>query len=174
MLLKKIIDLNNKFIKFLKYTASSGLIVLGLLILFDVVMRTFVNKPVIGVAEIIANSIVMIAFSQIAYTISIDSMVKSEYLLKKASYNLSCFLEIFSCILGIVFFGLIAYSSFEPTINSYIRNEFEGHASFRFPTFPVRLSIFAGSIFAAFTYFLRMLIFFSNIQTNNQKREVQE
>jgi TRAP-type C4-dicarboxylate transport system permease small subunit len=101
-------------------------------------------------------------------------MVKSEYLLKKASYNLSCFLEIFSCILGIVFFGLIAYSSFEPTINSYIRNEFEGHASFRFPTFPVRLSIFAGSIFAAFTYFLRMLIFFSNIQTNNQKREVQE
>ena len=85
MLLKKIIDLNNKFIKFLKYTASSGLIVLGLLILFDVVMRTFVNKPVIGVAEIIANSIVMIAFSQIAYTISIDGMVKSEYLLKKAS-----------------------------------------------------------------------------------------
>ena len=87
MLLKKIIDLNNKFIKFLKYTASSGLIVLGLLILFDVVMRTFVNKPVIGVAEIIANSIVMIAFSQIAYTISIDGMVKSEYLLKKASYT---------------------------------------------------------------------------------------
>lgn len=104
MLLNKIIDLNNKFIKFLKYTASSGLIVLGLLILFDVVMRTFINKPVIGVAEIIANSIVMIAFSQIAYTISIDGMVKSEYLLKKASYNLSCFLEIFSCILGIVFF----------------------------------------------------------------------
>jgi TRAP-type C4-dicarboxylate transport system permease small subunit len=101
-------------------------------------------------------------------------MVKSEYLLKKASYNLSCFLEIFSCILGIVFFGLIAYSSFEPTINSYIRNEFEGHASFRFPTFPVRLSIFAGSIFAAFTYFLRMLIFFSNIKIDKQKREVQE
>lgn len=171
MLLKKINELNNKFIKFLKYTASSALIILGVLILFDVVMRTFVNKPVIGVAEVISNSIVIIAFFQIAYTISIDSMIRSEYILKKVSYNFSCFFEILSCILGIIFFGLIAYATYEPTINSYIRNEFEGHASFRFPTFPVRFSIFAGSIIAAFTYFLKMLVFMTNIKIKNSNKE---
>jgi len=95
-------------------------------------MRAFINKPLIGVAEIIANSIVIIAFFQIAYTTSIGGMIRSEYFVKKAPYNLSCFLEIYSCVLGIIFFGLIAYASFEPTVNAYVRNEFEGHASFRF------------------------------------------
>jgi TRAP-type C4-dicarboxylate transport system permease small subunit len=85
-------------------------------------------------------------------------MIRSEYVLNKATGRLSNFLEIFACILGIIFFGLIAYSTFEPTINAYIRNEFEGHASFRFPTFPVRASIFLCSIFAAFTYFLKIMI----------------
>tara|TARA_B100000886_G_scaffold197911_1_gene136415 strand:- start:3046 stop:3570 length:525 start_codon:yes stop_codon:yes gene_type:complete len=166
MILDTINNLNNKFIKFLKYFASFALIILGLLILFDVVMRAFINKPVIGVAEVISNSIVIIAFFQISYTISIDAMIKSEFLLKKANYNFSCLLEVFSSLLGIIFFGLIAYASFEPTINSWIRNEFEGHASFRFPTFPVKISIFICSIFAAFTYFLRMLIFILNIREN--------
>ena len=80
MILDTINNLNNKFIKFLKYFASFALIILGLLILFDVVMRAFINKPVIGVAEVISNSIVIIAFFQISYTISIDAMIKSEFL----------------------------------------------------------------------------------------------
>ena len=167
MILDTINNINNKFIKFLKYFASFALIVLGFLILFDVVMRAFINKPVIGVAEVISNSIVIIAFLQLSYTISIDAMIKSEFLIKKSNYNFSCLLEVFSSFLGIIFFGLIAYASFEPTLNSWIRNEFEGHASFRFPTFPVKISIFFCSIVAAFTYFLRMLIFILNIQINN-------
>jgi len=171
MILKKIESLNNKFIKFLKYTASFALVFLGLLILLDVVMRAFINKPLIGVAEIIANSIVIIAFFQIAYTTSIGGMIRSEYFVKKAPYNLSCFLEIYSCVLGIIFFGLIAYASFEPTVNAYVRNEFEGHASFRFPTFPVRASIFGCSIITAFTYFLKMLMFISEMNFKKHARE---
>tara|TARA_B100001750_G_C15373327_1_gene528493 strand:- start:120 stop:635 length:516 start_codon:yes stop_codon:yes gene_type:complete len=158
MLLYTINKINNSFIKLLKYSASFALLIVALLILYDVTMRSFLNRPVIGVAEIIGNSLVIIAFFQISYTISINAMIRSEYLLKKASRRFSNFLEIFACLLGIIFFGLIAYSTFEPTINAYIRNEFEGHASFRFPTFPVRASIFLCSIFAAFTYFLKIII----------------
>tara|TARA_B100000900_G_scaffold166402_1_gene141268 strand:+ start:578 stop:1096 length:519 start_codon:yes stop_codon:yes gene_type:complete len=169
MFLDKINQINNKFITFLKYAASFALIIVGLLILYDVVMRSLINKPVIGVAEIIGNSLVIIAFFQIAYTISINAMIRSEYLLKKSSHNFSCIIEFFSCLLGIIFFGLIAYSSFEPTINAYVRNEFEGHASFRFPTFPVRLSIFLCSIFAAFTYFLKSILFLTKIKISIEK-----
>ena len=169
MFLDKINQINNKFITFLKYAASFALIIVGLLILYDVVMRSLINKPVIGVAEIIGNSLVIIAFFQIAYTISINAMIRSEYLLKKSSHNFSCIIEFFSCLLGIIFFGLIAYSSFEPTINAYVRNEFEGHASFRFPTFPVRLSIFLCSIFAAFSYFLKGILFLTKIKISIEK-----
>ena len=171
MLLKTINEINNKLIKFLKYTASFGLLIVGILILFDVVMRSFLNKPVIGVAEIIGNTLVIIAFFQIAYTISIDAMIRSEYLIKKSSQNVSRILELLSCILGVLFFGLIAYSSFEPTINAYVRNEFEGHASFRFPTFPVRLSIFLCSIFAAFTYLLKGISSLTNFKKRNERED---
>ncbi len=169
MILEKINNINNRFIKSLKYTASFALLLLGLLILFDVVMRSFVNRPVIGVTEVIANSIVIIAFFQIAYTTSIGGMIRSEYLIQKAPHNIYCILEILSLVLGMLFFGLIAYASFEPTLNAYVRNEFEGHASFRFPTFPVRASIFLCSIITAFTYFLKMLLFISNINSNKTK-----
>ena len=169
MFLDKINQINNKFITFLKYAASFALIIVGLLILYDVVLRSLINKPVIGVAKIIGNSLVIIAFFQIAYTISINAMIRSEYLLKKSSHNFSCIIEFFSCLLGVIFFGLIAYSSFEPTINAYVRNEFEGHASFRFPTFPVRLSIFLCSIFAAFTYFLKGIFFLTKIKISIEK-----
>ena len=171
MLLKKINNINNKFIKILKYTASFGLIIVALLILFDVIMRSLLNKPIIGVAEIIGNTLVIIAFFQIAYTISIDAMIRSEYLIKKSSQNFSRILELLSCILGVLFFGLIAYSSFEPTINAYVRNEFEGHASFRFPTFPVRLSIFLCSIFAAFTYLLKGISSLTNFKKRNERED---
>ena len=167
MAIEKIIQINNKLITLLKYIASFALIIIGMLILYDVVMRSFINKPVIGIAEIIGNSLVIIAFFQIAYTISINAMIRSEYLLKKASHNVACLIEFFSCILGFVFFGLIAYSSFEPTINAYVRNEFEGHASFRFPTFPVRMAIFSCSILAAFTYLLKAIIFLTKIRIKN-------
>jgi TRAP-type C4-dicarboxylate transport system permease small subunit len=82
---------------------------------------------------------------------------------------LSYVLEFLSCLLGVIFFGLIAYSSFEPTVNAYVRNEFEGHASFRFPTFPVRLSIFICSICAAFTYFLKGITSITNLQITTKR-----
>ena len=80
MAIEKIIQINNKLITLLKYITLSHFIIIGMLILYDVVMRSFINKPVIGIAEIIGNSLVIIAFFQIAYTISINAMIRSEYL----------------------------------------------------------------------------------------------
>ena len=171
MFLFKLNKLNNSFIKFLKYTASFTLLLVALLILFDVIMRSFLNRPVIGVAEIIGNSLVIIAFFQIAYAISINGMIRSEFLINKVSPKFSNFLEIISCLFGIIFFGLIAYSTFEPTINAFIRNEFEGHASFRFPTFPVRISIFLCSIFATITYFLKIMTILFPLKNKMEKVE---
>ena len=50
MAIEKIIQINNKLITLLKYIASFALIIIGMLILYDVVMRSFINKPVIGIA----------------------------------------------------------------------------------------------------------------------------
>ena len=36
---------------------------------------------------------------------------EAEYLLKKSSHNVACLIEFFSCILGVVFFGLIGVTN---------------------------------------------------------------
>jgi len=64
---KKVDLINDKIIQFFKYFASLLLVIVGLLIFADVLLRGAFNKPLIGVPEIIANLVVIIAFFQFAY-----------------------------------------------------------------------------------------------------------
>lgn len=155
---KKIDLINNKIIQFFKYIASLLLVFVGLLIFSDVVLRGIFNKPLIGVPEIIANLVVIIAFFQFAYAASIESMLRSDYTIEKVGPKLRKFLDLLSCFLGFFFFILLATSSYSSMIKSFISSEFEGHASFRFPTLPLKGTIFLFSCLTAFTY---LLLFFS-------------
>ncbi|MSP11159.1 MAG: TRAP transporter small permease subunit [Pelagibacteraceae bacterium] len=157
VLFKKIDFINDKIIQFFKYIASLLLVVVGLLILSDVVLRGVFNKPLIGVPEIIANLVVIIAFFQFAYAVSIESMLRSDFTIEIAGPKLKKILDIFSCFLGLLFFALLAMSSYSSMIKSFISSEFEGHASFRFPTFPLKATIFLFSSLTAFTYLLLIL-----------------
>lgn len=55
----------------LKYLAAALLLVVAVLIAIDVGMRFFLDRPIIGIAEIVANGIVVIAFLQLSYAIRI-------------------------------------------------------------------------------------------------------
>ena len=89
---KKVDSINDKIVQFFKYVASFLLVIVGLLILSDVVLRGAFNKPLIGVPEIIANLVVIIAFFQFAYAVSIESMLDRILLLKKLDQDLKNFL----------------------------------------------------------------------------------
>ena len=66
----------------LKYVAATLLLIVAVLIAFDVVMRFVFNKPVIGIAEIVANGIVIIAFLQLSYAVRIGGMLRSDLLIR--------------------------------------------------------------------------------------------
>ena len=154
---KSIDALNNKVIQFFKYLASLLLAIVGLLILSDVLLRGVFNKPLIGVPEIIANLVVIIAFFQFAYAASIESMLRSDFTIEKAGPKIRKILDCTTCFLGLVFFVLLAISSYSSMVKSIISSEFEGHASFRFPTYPLKSTIFIFSSLTAFTYFLLLV-----------------
>ena len=154
---KKIDLVNDKIIQFFKYVASFLLVVVGLLIFADVLLRGAFNKPLVGVPEIIANLVVIIAFFQFAYAVSIESMLRSDFTIEKAGPKLRKFLYLLSCLLGLLFFILLATSSYSSMIKSFISSEFEGHASFRFPTLPLKGTIFLFSCLTAFTYLLLII-----------------
>lgn len=138
----------------LKYVAAFLLLVVAVLIAFDVVMRFVLNKPVIGIAEIVANGIVIIAFLQLSYAVRIGGMLRSELLLNLLGPKGKAGLEALVALLGGLLFGLIAWASWSPMMRAISTLEFEGHASFQVPVWPVKVVIVSCAILATVNYAL--------------------
>lgn len=134
--------------------AAVLLIAVALLIAADVTLRGVFNRPIIGVAEIVANGVVIIAFLQLSYTVRIGAMLRSELLVSRLGPGPRAVLDAVVSILGVLFFALIAWSSYEPMMRAIATNEFEGYASFRVPVWPVRVVIVACSLLAILNYLL--------------------
>ena len=138
----------------LKYVAAGLLIAVALLIACDVVLRGLFDLPIIGVAEVVANGVVIIAYLQLSYAVGIGAMLRSELLVSLLRPRARILLETLVSILGVLLFGLIAWASYTPMMRAIATGEFEGHASFQVPTWPVRVVIVACSILAIVNYLL--------------------
>lgn len=140
--------------QFLKYVAAALLLFVAVLIAFDVVMRFVFNRPVIGIAEIVANGIVIIAFLQLSYAVRIGSMLRSELLVNRLGVRGKAVLEGIVSALGALLFGLIAWASVSPMMKAISTLEFEGHASFQVPVWPVKVIIVSCATLAVLNYLI--------------------
>lgn len=140
--------------QFLKYSSAILLVLVAGLISVDVGMRFFFNAPIIGVAEIVANGILIIAFLQLTYAVRIDGMLRSELLVSKLSGRPKGIFDAVTSALGALFFILIAWASWDSMVRAIAVQEFEGHVSFPIPTWPVRVAIVSCSILAAINYIM--------------------
>lgn len=138
----------------LKYIAAILLVLVAGLIAVDVGMRFFFNAPIIGVAEIVANGILIIAFLQLTYAVRVDGMLRSELLVSKLSGRPKAIFEALTAILGASLFALIAWASWDSMVRAIAVQEFEGHVSFPIPTWPVRVAIVSCSILATINYLM--------------------
>jgi TRAP-type C4-dicarboxylate transport system permease small subunit len=138
----------------LKYIAAILLVLVAGLIAVDVGMRFFFNAPIIGVAEIVANGILIIAFLQLTYAVRVDGMLRSELLVSKLSGRPKAIFEALTAILGALLFALIAWASWDSMVRAIAVQEFEGHVSFPIPTWPVRVAIVSCSILATINYLM--------------------
>lgn len=136
----------------LKYLAAVLLLAVAVLIATDVGLRTFFNKPIIGVAEVVANGVVIIAYLQLTYAIRIGSMLRSEFLISQLPGRARIVLEAVIAIVGVLFFALIAWASYTPLVRAFTTGEFEGHASFQVPTWPVRFVVVFCAALAVLNY----------------------
>jgi TRAP-type mannitol/chloroaromatic compound transport system permease small subunit len=127
---------------------------LMLLIVADVVGRSFLSKPIIGVAEVAGHSIV---FLQLAAAIRQRRMTRADFLIEplvRKTPALGRIIEAVFSLLGAVVLALLAYASFPELRESLTGRQFFGVPGvFTIPTWPFRSIIFGGSILAAITYF---------------------
>lgn len=129
-----------------------------LLMCADVFMRNLLNKPIDGVAEMVAASIVVIVFLQLPSTLRHGRMSRADlfidpFLLRRPVAGRR--LRALYSAAGIFACGLIAYASWPPLLRSWNNSEFLGiEGVFTFPTWPMRAVVVLGAVLAAVQYAL--------------------
>jgi TRAP-type C4-dicarboxylate transport system permease small subunit len=143
--------------RLLHILAAIWLCLIAMTIVVDVFGRFVFNSPLTGTAEIVANSVVSIAFLQIPFAIRTYGMLRTTVVLDKLGPAGRRVFNIATYLLGIVVFAVMAYASWEPMLNSWSISEYEGEGALRVPVYPVRTFIVAMSALAAFAYVLLLL-----------------
>jgi TRAP-type C4-dicarboxylate transport system permease small subunit len=140
---------------------AAGSVLIGavmLLMCADVLLRNLANRPIDGVAELVATSIVMIVFLQLPATLRHGRMSRADLFIDpfidrrpRAGKRLRA---LFSAT-GIFACGVIAYASWWPLLRSWTEDEFLGvEGLFTFPIWPMRALVVLGAALAAVQYLL--------------------
>jgi TRAP-type mannitol/chloroaromatic compound transport system permease small subunit len=57
-------------------------------------------------------------------------------------------------VLGIVFFGIIVWGSYEPTLHAIVSGEYEGEGALRVPVWPARSIVIIGAVLVIASYIM--------------------
>lgn len=130
---------------------------LMLLITADVVGRAAFNAPLPGVPEIVKVSVVGLVWCQMAHTLRIGAHLRSTILLERMPAGARTAIELIACLLGMVTFALIAFSSWANTLEAWQIGEFEGEEPMRVPTYPIRTLVLVGAALTAIQFAMMAL-----------------
>ena len=129
---------------------------MAFLILTDVLARNTGHKFV-GVPEYVRNTLIVVIFLQLPYAVRIRSMLRVDIFVNILPNVAKLPLAIFGYLLGVAFFGALAYGSFSPAITSWVNNEYEGEGVVEVAAWPARFAILYGCGLAAFFYAVRIV-----------------
>lgn len=147
----------DKIARGMKLVAAIWLFALSIFILVEVVARGVLNIPIIGLKEVVANSIVIIAFLQLPYTVRIRAMLRADIIDSVVGKTAASRLERVAFLLGAILFAAVAYAGWEPMMRAWATLEYEGEGGFRVPTYPVRTMIVVGGALGAVNFLLLAL-----------------
>lgn len=144
----------NEATRILHVLAAIWLCIIAVTIVVDVVGRFFFNAPLTGTAEIVANSIVAIAFLQIPFAIRTYGMLRTTVVMERLGAGGRRIFNVVTYLVGVAVFATIAWASWDSMIFAWSINEYEGEGALRVPTYPVRTVLVVMSIIAALAYLL--------------------
>ena len=99
---------------------------LGFLVCADVFGRALFNSPVKGTPEIVSMSIVIICFLLAGYAVQSGGMIYTDVFSGMFGVRGAAFARLLSAVLGILFFGLIVWGSYEPTLHAMDQRRIRG------------------------------------------------
>jgi TRAP-type mannitol/chloroaromatic compound transport system permease small subunit len=138
-----------------------GSVVIGLVMLLmcaDVLLRNLLNRPIDGVAELVATSIIVIVFLQLPATLRHGRMSRADLFIdpfvQKRPVAGRRLRALFS-LAGALACAVIAYASAPMLAKAWSGSEFLGvQGVFTFPVWPMRAVVVLGAALAALQYLL--------------------
>lgn len=149
--------LNAKVTRALLAVAAAIIFCLGFLVCADIFGRALFNHPVKGTPEIVSMSIVIITFLLAGYAVQSGSMIYTNVFTGMFGVRGEAFSKLLSAVLGILFFGLIVWGSYEPTLHAWTSGEYEGEGALRVPVWPARIAVLLGAFLVVISYALQAL-----------------
>ncbi len=137
---------------------TAWVFVLLVIINLDIGGRALFNHPVRGVPEIVALSIVACVFLQIAHTLKLGRLTRSDILLnwlQTRHSNIKHFLEGVYFLVGACLMAILLRSSIPLFTKAWHIDEYVGaQGDFMAPVWPVKLIILIGCAAGAIQFFL--------------------
>jgi TRAP-type mannitol/chloroaromatic compound transport system permease small subunit len=132
--------------------------VLLIIINLDIVAGAVFDRPIRGVPEIVAMSIVALVFLQIAHTLKVGRLTRSDALLGRLLVSRPrvghCFQGVFN-ILGAMLFSIFFWFSIPLLTKAWRIGEYVGaQGDFMAPVWPVKLVILIGCLAAGIQFLL--------------------
>jgi len=145
---------SEKLSRALYFVAAAWMFFFAILILIDVLARGVFNMPILGIPEIVGNSIVSIAFLQLGHTIRMRAMLRAEIIDTVLGQTARHGLYTLWLVAGAAFFAMIAIASWEGMFLSWASGEYEGEGGLRVPVYPVRTILVICSWLGCLNYLL--------------------
>ena len=150
-------SLNARIVRALLAAAAVIIFLLGFLVCADVLGRALFNSPVKGTPEMVSMSIVIICFLLAGYAVQSGGMIYTDVFSGMFGVRGLAAAQLLSAVLGMVFFGLIVWGSYEPMLHAITSGEYEGEGALRVPVWPARTVVVIGSVLVAASYALHGL-----------------
>jgi TRAP-type C4-dicarboxylate transport system permease small subunit len=144
--------INGHIVRALLAVAALLTFCLSFLVVADVIGRVLFNSPVKGTPEIVSMSIVIICFLLAGYSVHSGAMLQTDVLIGTMGRRGPRIATLMSGVLGCVFFALIVWGSYEPSLHAWTSGEYEGEGALRVPVWPARFIIMFGALLVSLTY----------------------
>lgn len=111
-MISKFISFVEKLNSLLGYAAGLGILLMGLILFYEVVMRYFLNSPTIWAQEVSIYIFMWTMLAGAAYTLHVDKHVRIDLLLMKLSPRTQKIMEFLTSIVGMVFSAFVTYQAY--------------------------------------------------------------
>lgn len=160
----------NKIDQFLAYLSSFALFIMMVLIVANVVLRFFLNKPIAGVIEFTGEYLmVFVVFLAMSFTQKNGGHVKVELIQRFFSVRVKSVLDMLVKILSAGIFLVLTYTSFLLFLR-HVNQGIHSVSSVAYPLAPAVLAISFGSFIMSIRLLLSIFIeknFTNNVRTND-------